>query len=334
MVVLHEDWLQLVKEEALEPGLPICDAHHHLWNFSDRRYVVEDYLRDIGVGHNILQSVFVECAAGYRQSGLDKLKPVGETEFVINLVKKNHGRTRIASAIIGFADLTLGEEVAEVLEAHIAVGEGRFRGIRQQSIWDASPDVKPAWITPNIKNQKELLLDNKFREGFACLKRYGLSFDAWMYHTQLTELLDLAKHFQNTIIILNHAGTPLGIGPYAGNHDDVVAAWKRDIAALAKCDNVYIKLGGLGMPRCGFGWSVQKKPPDSIEVAMVTAPYYLWCIDKFGVDRCMFESNFPVDKQSYSYNIVWNSFKRMTNEFSSEERLALFYNNAMKVYRI
>ncbi len=229
---------------------------------------------------------------------------------------------------MGFADLTLGAAVEAVLEAHIAAGRARFRGIRHISIWDASPD-----IISNMRAPK-LLLDPKFREGFACLRKYGLSFDAWLHHTQIIELVDLAKAFPDTTIILDHVGTPLGVGPYAGKRKEVFKEWKRGIAALAGCSNVAVKLGGLGMERCGFGWNKRTTPPGSAELAQTMAPYFLWCVEQFGVERCMFESNFPVDKESYSFIILWNAFKRISKPFSPGERAALFHDTAVKVYRL
>jgi len=261
------------------------------------------------------------------------MQPVGETEFVQGIAAQSasgqYGITTIAAGIVGFADLTLGSAVVPVLEAHLAASRNRFRGIRHICVWDASAD-----ITSRRNLPEGLLLDAKFREGFACLQKYNLSFDAWLYHPQLTELVDLAKAFPDTPIILDHIGSPLGIGPYAGKRAEIYQEWKQQITRLATCPNVVVKLGGLGMPICGFGWHERSIPPNSTELAEAMAPYYLWCIEQFGVDRCMFESNFPVDKQSYSYTIIWNAFKRITKDFSSGDRAALFHDTAVKVYRL
>ena len=210
----------------------------------------------------------------------------------------------------------------------MAASRTRFRGIRHISIWDSSPDVVSRLKIPR------LLLEPKFREGFSYLQKYGLSFDAWLYHTQLMELVDLARAFPDTPIILDHVGTPLGIGPYAGKRKEVLQEWKRGIAALASCPNVVVKLGGFGMGYCGFGWNDWDVPPDSDELAEPIAPYVHWCIERFGADRCMFESNFPVDKGSYSYTVLWNAFKRISKDFSPGERAALFHDTAAKVYRL
>ncbi len=338
MTTDQEIWLQLTQEEPLEPDLPICDPHHHLWDRPDlpdrpgSRYFLDDLIKDISGGHNILKTVFIDCMAMYRADGPPEMKPIGETEFVQGIAAQSasgqYGPTRVAAGIVSHADLRLGSKVSEVLEAHITASPNRFRGIRHSSVWDEN-------IQRNYMNSpKGLLLDPKFREGFGCLQKYGLSFDAWLYFHQLPELTDLAQSFPETTIILDHIGGPLGIGPYAGQRTDVFRQWRKDIAALSTCNNVYVKLGGLGMPIIGFGWSELEIPPDSVELAEAMLPYFTWCIEKFGVNRCMFESNFPVDKVSYSYNVLWNAFKRIAQDFSSDEKAALFNDTACKAYRL
>ncbi|MFC2005430.1 amidohydrolase family protein [Chloroflexota bacterium] len=333
MATEREAWLTLTIEDPMDPELPICDPHHHLWDRPDSRYFLEGLLQDTGGGHHITQTVCMQCGSMYRKDGPPEMQPVGETEFVQGIAAQSasgqYGMTRVAAGIVGFADLTLGSVVAPVLEAHIEASRNRFRGIRDSSAWDANPEIPSPRSRP-----KGMLLDPKFREGFACLQKYSLSFDAWLYHPQLMELLNLARAFPDIPIIVDHVGGPLGIGPYTGKRGEVYQEWKRGIATLATCPNVVVKLGGLGMPLCGFGWHERTTPPSSAELAEAMAPYYLWCIEQFGVDRCMFESNFPVDKQSYSYTIMWNSFKRISKDFSLEERAALFHDTAVKVYRL
>jgi len=345
-VTQREAWLRLTREDPIDPDLPICDPHHHLWDYPDdfpenrvsdsrrhvRHYLLRELLEDTSGGHNIVQTVFMECRSMYRKDGPQELRPIGETEFVQGIAAQSasglYGNTTVAAGIVGFADLTLGSAVAPVLEAHIAASRERFRGIRYTSTWDASADISSRVTTPT------LLSDPKFREGFGYLHKYNLSFDAWLYHTQLMELVDLAKAFPDTPIILDHIGGPLGIGPYAGKHEEVFEEWKRGIAALSLCPNVVVKLGGLGMPLTGFGWHERPTPPNSAELAEAMAPYYNWCIDQFGTDRCMFESNFPVDKISYSYTAIWNAFKRISKDFSPTDRAALYHDTAVKVYRL
>ena len=339
MVTEREAWLRMTMEESIDPELPICDPHHHLWDWPARRdrpgnrYLLEELLQDIGGGQNIVQTVFVECRSMYRSYGPQEMKPVGETEFVQGIAAQSasgqYGATRVAAGIVSHADLTLGAAVAAVLEAHIAASVNRFRGIRHSSAWDASTDIRDY-----ANRNKGLLLDSKFREGFGCLQKYNLSFDAWLYHPQLPELVNLARAFPDTTIIVDHIGGLLGIGPYAGKQEEVFQQWKKGIAELSTCPNVVVKLGGLGMPVCGFGWNERKTPPNSNELAEAMAPYYHWCIEKFGVKRCMFESNFPVDKVSYSYNVMWNAFKRICENFSLKEKAALFNDTAVRVYRL
>lgn len=318
-------------ETALEPDLPICDAHHHLWERPPNRYLLDDFVIDLGAGHNIGSTVAVECGYGYRPDGPDHLKPVGETEFLERAATEaatdSKLTTRIAAAIVGFADLCLGDGVAPVLEAHLATSPSRFRGIRHSTTWDGSGALRN-------EAPPGLLGDEKFRSGFDWLGKFGLSFDAWVYHPQLDEVAALARAFPDVTIVLNHLGAPLGVGPYAGKSDEVFQAWRRGIAAVAACSNVVVKLGGGGSARSGYDWHQRSVKPSSEEIAQILRPYVAWCIEKFGAERCMFESNFPVEKAANSYVVIWNAFKRMTKHFSSAERAALFHDTACRVYRI
>jgi predicted TIM-barrel fold metal-dependent hydrolase len=328
-------------EAALEPQLPIIDPHHHFWDTPQRgRYFLSDLLADVGApgtggGHNIVATVFLECHAMYRKGGPAELAPVGEVEFVNGIAAMSasgaYGPCRVAEAIIGHADLTLGARVREVLEAEIAVGGGRFRGIRYGVSWDGSDAVGKfaARFTP-----PHLVLDPKFREGFAQLAGLGLSFDSWQYHPQLADALDLARAFPDTTIILNHVGGVLGVGPYAGHRQEILAAWKKDIADLARCPNVNVKLGGVGMTSFGFDFHERDMPPSSEDLAAAWRQYLEPCIEAFGPNRCMFESNFPPDKQSGGYGELWNAFKRITASASPAEKTALYSGTAARVYRM
>jgi len=335
---VKQDWLNLTVEETLEPDLPICDPHHHLWDYryksETHRYLLDEILRDLNSGHNVRSTVFVECFAMHRADGPPEMRAVGETEFVNGIAAMsasgNYGETRVAAGIVGAADLTRGNAVGEVLDAHIAAGGGRFRGIRQPASWDASDQVPNSHFNP----MRHLYLDAKFREGFATLAPRDLSFEGWCYSHQLAELTDLARAFPETTIILNHFGGPLGIGPYAGKRDEGLPAWRQAISDLATCANVVAKLGGINMKINGFGWHEQPKPPSSKALMETTRPWYEHAIEQFGVERCMFESNFPVDKTSCSYNILWNSFKRLTASYSAAEKANLFHDTATRVYRL
>jgi predicted TIM-barrel fold metal-dependent hydrolase len=318
-------------ETALEPELPICDAHHHLWERPPQRYLLDDFVGDLKAGHNIVSTVAVECGYGYRTDGPEHLQPVGETEFLERTANRiaaaSKRTTKIAAAIIGFADLTLGDDVAPVLEAHTAASPRRLRGIRHSTTWDASGALRS-------EAPAGLLADGAFRKGLAQLGKRGLSFDAWVYHPQLEEVAALARAFPEVAIVLNHIGGPLGAGPYAGRRDEVFEAWREGIAAVAACPNVAVKLGGAGSARSGYEWHTRAVKPSSDEVAQILKPYFEWCIERFGAGRCMFESNFPVEKAANAYAVVWNAFKKLTQKYSPAERAALFHDTACRVYRI
>tara|TARA_B110000263_G_scaffold245646_1_gene255537 strand:+ start:50 stop:1054 length:1005 start_codon:yes stop_codon:yes gene_type:complete len=329
----HEKWLGLTVETALEPDLPICDPHHHFWDRPDGRYFLDELLIDTGGGHNITETVFVECSAMYRKDGPEKMRPVGETEFVQGIAAQSasgmYGDTNVAAGIVGYADLRHGDEVTEVLEAHIAASRDRFRGVRNASSWDASPEIGGYMNPP-----EGLLGDAGFRTGLAALQKLGLSFDAQVYHPQLNELVDLARAFPDVTIILNHTGVPLGIGPYVGREDEVAQVWRSGITELAGCENVVMKLGGVGMPLGGHRWNERSAPLSSQELADGISSYYNFAIETLGPDRCMFESNFPVDNQSTSYTVLWNAFKLLSKNLSPTERSSLFRDTAVRAYRL
>ena len=339
MTTRLDSWLALTEEEAIEPEMPILDPHHHFWERPDDVYLLENLLGDTGSGHRVNQTVFVECRSMYRTDGPHELRSVGEVEFVEGIASANVLRqsqdesggsaTAVAAGIVGNADLMLGDAVAPVLEALAEAGKGRFRGIRCTAAWDASSEINVARV-----NSSGMLADANFRRGLACLERMGLSFDCIVYHPQLPEVADMARAFPNLTIILNHVGRPLGIGPYAGRREELLPEWRQGIDSVAGCPNVVVKVGGLGNPISGFDWHQRPFPPGSREIAASGAPYYLYCIEKFGADRCMFESNFPVDKQSCSYTVCWNAFKRLAQDFSPTEQADLFHNTAARAYRL
>lgn len=318
-------------EEALEPDLPICDAHHHLWERPPNSYLLTHFAGDLASGHNVLASVAIECGHGYRTFGSDQLKPLGETEFLNNIAQQARSdpriETKVAAAIVGFANLSLGDAVAPVLEGHLALSPSRFRGIRYSTTWDESGAVRN-------EAPPRMLVDRRFRQGFGWLKKFNLSFDAWLYHPQLPELADLAWEFADVTIILNHIGAPLGVGPYAGKRDEVYQLWRQHIASLAEFPNIVVKLGGVGSVRSGYDWHQRRIKPSSEELAEVLRPYFETCIENFGAERCLFESNFPVEKAANSYVVLWNAYKRITKSYSAPERAALFYGTAARVYRI
>jgi len=328
------NWLTLTAEPALEPELPIIDPHHHLWDRPGDRYLLEELVADIK-GHNVRQTVFIECSSMYRADGPDEFKVVGETEFVQGIAAVSasgrYGSTRVAAGIVGTADLLLGDRVAPVLEAQIAASPQRFRGIRHRAAWSADRVVVP--VQP-VDQPQHVLLDPRFRRGYSYLRRYGLSFEGWVYHTHIADLTSLARAFPDTPIIFNHLGGPIGVGSYAGHRDEVFAAWKTAVAELATCPNVVAKVGGIQMVVNGFGWEQWQKPPTSDELLDANAKWYRYTIEQFGPRRCMFESNFPVDRLSCSYTVLWNQFKKLTKGFSADERTAMFHDTAMRAYRL
>jgi len=339
-------------EAILEPELPIVDPHHHLWDrrmlppatgpehpFSTaikpaQRYLLDELLADTGSGHNVVATVFLECRAFYKADGPVEMRCVGETEFVNGVAAMSasglYGDTRACAGIVGNADLTLGDGVKAVLEAHVRVGGGRFRGIRNSASWDADTEV----LGPLNRLQAGHYLRDDFRAGFKHLAPMGLSFDAWMLEPQLPDLTDLARAFPDTTIVLDHVGTPIGRGSYAGRLEERFPIWRDNIRELAKCQNVVVKLGGLAMAFCNFPSFLAEPRVPSEQLAKEWVPYIETCIEAFGAERCMFESNFPVDMGSCTYAVLWNAFKRLASGASADEKTALFSGTATRVYRL
>ena len=338
-------------EEILEPALPIVDPHHHLWDrlaYTRRndaqqpmnafqkalsatpRYLLDELIADARAGHNVRATVYMECQSMYRAGGPEHLRCVGETEFVNGIAAMTasgtYGDFRACAAIVGSTDLRLGDRVQEVLEAHLRAGGDRFRGIRQLGAYDA--DVSLEYSTPG------LYLEPVFRSGFRYLEQFGLSFDAWVFEPQLADVIDLAQSFPNISIILDHAGTPLGIGVYQGRRSERFPVWADHIRRLARCGNVSVKLGGLGIPLLGFASFMADPPAHSSTLADEWRPYIETCVDAFGPERCMFESNYPADIGTARYAVIWNAFKRIAARYSAEEKKALFSGTATAVYRL
>ena len=326
-------WLSQVTEDILEPGRRIVDPHHHLWR--DRRgraYLLDDLHADTSSGHDIRKTVFVECRSSYRDDGPEYLRCVGETEFVAEIAVASaavQGAATIA-AIVAHADLSRGNAVEEVLEAHEKAGRGLFRGIRHSGARDPHPEA----LSIAGRAPAGLYARDDFRTGMRVLGRLGLTFDTWNYHHQLADFAELARAVPETTMILDHFGTPLGVGPYRDRREEIFEQWRTDIAAVAECPNVVAKLGGLAMPDNGFGWNERQTPATSDELVEAQKRYYLHTIECFGPERCMFESNFPVDKLSISYPVMWNGLKKMAAEFSENEKDAMFYGTAARIYRL
>ena len=330
-----QEWLNQNREEALEPDLPIIDPHHHLWDFPMSRYQLNEVLADAGDGHNVRKTVFIECTSQWRADGPEEMQPVGETEYANGIAAMSasgdYGDCRIAAGIVGYADLRLGGAVEDVLQAHVNAGGGRFRGTRHSISFDPSPAIHNS----HVGALPDMYHDPAFQDGFRTLGRMGLSFEAWLYHPQLDELAFLVEAFPDNAIVLNHVGGPLGVGPYEGRQKELFPAWKAGVEKVAAAgENVCVKLGGLGMPVNGFGFQDRASPPSSQELADTWRPYVETCIEAFGPNRCMFESNFPVDKVSGSYRTYWNAFKRLASGANDAEKAAMFHDVAAKFYKI
>lgn len=330
----RNDWLALHREDTIDPARPIVDAHHHLWVRENSHYMIEDIAADLASGHNVVATVYVDCKSNYRTDGPESLRPVGEVAFAADVAKQSatgaHGKARICAGIVGHADLMLGDGVRAVLEAEIEAGLGRFRGIRHQTASDPDQNVGGMYAG----RPTGLLLDPTFRKGFACLAPLGLTFDAWLFHPQIGELTDIARAFPDTSIVLDHCGGPLGVGRFAAIREATFQEWRASIRELAKCPNVVVKLGGLAMRPFGADFHLRATPPTSEQAAAAWRPYIETCIEAFGADRAMFESNFPPDKGQASYQVVFNAFKRIAAQYSDGEQTALFSGTASRIYRL
>ena len=322
----------------MEPEIPICDPHHHLWDkrparIPYQRYLLDELYADLNSGHNVRSTVFVETNAMYRPDGPEEMRPVGEVEFVQGLAAAGatglYGEAKAPASIVGHANLNLGERVAPVLEALVAASPNRFRGVRHGLTFDSHSE-----ISSNRWNLESQLTNEEFRAGARVLARMGLSFDAWMYFHQLPELVEFAQAIPDLTIILNHIGGVLRTGPYANRDEEVLSVWREGLAAVAKCPNVVVKLGGIGQPRTGYDWSARDVPIGSEELAGLLAPYMNYAIEQFGPDRGMFESNFPPDKVGHSYNVLYNAFKLLSKGYTVTERASMFQGTAERVYRV
>ena len=321
------EWYAQVTEDVIEPELEIVDPHHHLWPPGDVFPYGPDELRaDLDAGHRIVATVFMECGAGYRPDGPEHLRSLGETEYVASVAASAVPRIQ---GIVGHVDLARAD-VDDLLDAHLDASGGLLRGIRDALSRAEHPE---ALMIPGGAPAGKYA-DAAFRRGVARLGDRGLTYDTWHYHYQNRELLELARAVPDTLMVLDHFGTPLGVGPYAARREEIFEQWCRDITDLAACENVVAKVGGLAMPDNGFGWNLAERPPTSAEFLDAQARYYRHTIEAFGPDRCMFESNFPVDRLSLSYVVLWNALKTLTRDLSDTERHALFSGTARRVYRL
>lgn len=328
---VRSDWLALHSEQIVDPEVPIVDPHHHLWDHPGDRYLAAEAESDFSRSHRVLSTVHVQCRSNYREHGPDALKPVGETEFVRQVAKRtiadNHS-LQLCAGIVGTVDLLLGADVQPVLEAHIEAGDGLFRGIRPMVVWHESQEILPA------STAKGILTAAPTRAAVACIEKMGLTLDVWAFFTQLKDVATICRNHPDLTIVINHTGGPLGIGTYATMRDQVFAEWRSRVEELAALPNTVIKLGGLAMRYAGFGFNERPVPPSSDDLFAAWNPYMRLCVELFGPQRSMFESNFPVDKAMCSYAVLWNAFKKIAADFSNTERTHLFSGTAARVYRL
>ncbi len=332
-----DEWLAQVNEEIIDPERPIIDPHHHLWKKRfGRDYLLPELQADTRSGHNIVKTMFIECRAFYFRDGPDHLRSLGETTYISELAKVSAQRVDLPTiaGIIAKADLTLADQhedlLGELLAKHTQVCAGRLRGIRHAGAHDAHPEE--LFIT--LDTPPDLYGMESFRRGLKLLAASGLTYDTWHYHHQNRDFIDLARAVPECTMILDHFGTPLGVGRYSGLRDEIYQNWKEDMRELARCENVYVKLGGLAMPDNGFGWDRARRPPSSDEFIAAQERYYLHMIDCFGPQRCMFESNFPVDRLSVNYHVLFNAYKKMAQRYNESEQHAMFYATAQRVYSL
>jgi predicted TIM-barrel fold metal-dependent hydrolase len=320
------------KYPVLDPNIPIVDCHHHLWDRAGWRYLENDFLSDVSTGHKIVATVFVECRSHYLTTGPEEQRSLGETRYAADIASRHAGKLpHLCAGIVGNVDLRLGVRAEALLELHLEASTGYFRGVRQIAAFDPDPEVA---ATTTIHPPPGLLSDSRFREGFSRLHNFNLTFETWLYHTQLSELYDLVQAFPSTIVVLDHAAWPIGVGSYAARKAEVFAEWRKSITQLAALPNLFVKLGGLGMPVVDLrSKKFDDKPAHEI-LAAAWRPYLEVVISNFGVDRCMFESNFPVDRLRLSYDLVWNTLQFFSTSYSWDERRALFHDVAHSVYRL
>ena len=325
----RDDWLAQVVEEIVDPEREIVDPHHHLWNRGGPGYMLEDLWADTESGHNVVQTIFIECRAFYDMDAPDELRSVGETETVAAICKESEEAPEKAhvAGIVAHADLAR-EDLGRILDAHLAAGGDYLVGFRHSGALDAEPE----FLHIPGRGYKGQYTDPAFQEGVRLLGERGLTYDTWHYHTQTDDYLALARSAPETVMILDHFSTPLGVGRFAGQREEIFPKWQKDMEALAKCPNVRAKLGGLLMPDNGWDWHKREFPPSSDEFVEAQAKWYHHMIDLFGPERCMFESNFPVDRTGISYPVLWNALKKIAADYDENAQAEMFAGTARRVY--
>ena len=322
-------------EPIIEPGIRIVDAHHHLFDRPNLRYLLDDFLGDAAAGHHIVGSVYVETQAMVRARGPAHLSSLGEIEFANGMGAMSssgrYGDARVCAAIVGFADLSAGDRIAELLDKAQAAAPERFRGVRQMTFAHPGEALKKLLA---VRFPEGILKSDGFRQGLRQVASRGLSFDATVFHTQIPELAELADAFPDTTMVLNHLGMAMGYGLDADGRAEVFREWRTQMIELARRPNVVCKVGGLGMPFWGFGLEARKDVLGFTELADHWRPYVETGIEIFGANRCLMESNFPLEGVSCGYVPFWNAMKHIVRDASPAEKSALFHDTAVRVYRI
>ena len=335
---VRQEWLNQLIEDPILPNIPIIDPHHHLWDVGFGRYYIEELLEDINSsGHNILSTVYIMSSSNtkiYSKDGLEEFKPLTEIEFATSEGKRAdlipNNRVKVNASIVGSVDLTYGNKLQPVLEKAVNISEGRLKGIRMLLASHTDPRISSG----AVKSDLGLMLHPNFIDGAKCIQDANLSLDFWIYHTQLNEMEKIARALPDLTIILNHIGGPIHLGEYEGKQAATHREWRSAMMRLSRIPNINVKLGGLGMAVNGAKFHNSKFPPNSVQLSDVWKPWIYETIDMFGFDRCMFESNFPVDKGSCSYGALWNAFKIIAKDMSDDEINKLFSKNAAKIYKI
>ena len=335
---VRQEWLNQHIEDPILPNFPIIDPHHHLWDVGFGRYYIEELLEDINSsGHNIEATVYIMSSSNtkiYAKDGLEEFKPLTEIEFATSEGKRaDHipdNKVKVNASIVGSVDLTFGSKLEPVLEKAINISEGRLKGIRMLLASHSDPRISSG----AVKSDLGLMLHPNFIDGAKCIQNADLSLDFWIYHTQLNEMEKIARALPDLTIILNHVGGPIHLGEYVGKQAVTHREWRSAMIRLSRIPNINVKLGGLGMAVNGAEFHNDKIPPNSVQLSDVWKPWIYETIDMFGFDRCMFESNFPVDKGSCSYGTLWNAFKILATDMSDDEKNKLFSKNAARIYKI
>jgi L-fuconolactonase len=332
----RDAWRDQIVETPIDPELPIIDPHHHIWPKppvpGSEEWGAEglfEYMANCG--HNITATMFVESGVEHRADGPPHLACVGETEFAEGVAREAQSRGgRIDGAVAGIiagVEMLRGGAVADVLDAHIEASP-RVHGVRSLTAWDAD-------MPYDMGTRPGMLVEPSFREAVAELAPRDLVLDVWLMHPQIPDLAALAGEFEHSTFVLDHVGAPMGIGRFASDPDAVFAEWDGLISRLAQFPNVAVKLGGLNMPLTGLCVAEDASAPwTSQKMADVQGRYVRRTIELFGSQRCMFESNFPVDRALTSGNVLWNGFKRMVADLSADERHSLFFETANRIYRL